>query len=158
MPGRPGQAAYGRVAKDTAAGPSPEGRGLRTEGGPQCPLLRREAMPAQGGLRHCALHPRGGLGSSPRQSVLTPWRGGGTRPVLLKVPNQTTAPDILSLILPKSLAHSSLKPPQSTVLGAPPLSPAAPIRAPGPRPTAAQLEHLPTETGRHQSLLHDPHV
>lgn len=48
MPGRPGQAAYGRVAKDTAAGPSPEGRGLRTEGGSQCPLLRREAMPAQG--------------------------------------------------------------------------------------------------------------
>ena len=109
------------------------------------------------GLRHRALHPRGGLGSSPG-SQHSPWRGGVPGPVLLKVPNPTMAPDVLSLTLPESLARSSLKPPQSTVSGAPRLGPAASVRAPGPRPTAAQLEHLSTESGQHQSLLHDPHV
>ena len=102
------------------------------------------------GLQHRALHPRGGLGSSPRQSALTPWRGV-PGPVLLRVPIPTMVPDVLSLTLPKSLARFSLKPPQSTVSGSPPLSLAA-------RPIAAQLEHLPTESGQHQSLLHDPHV
>ena len=156
MPGRPGQAAYGRAAEDTAAGPSLEGWGLWTEGGPQCPLLRREAVPTQG---VCGIVPSTpGEALAPPRAVSTHPGGGVPGPVLLKVPNPTMAPDVLSFTLPESLAHSSLKPPQSMVSGAPHLGPAASVRAPGPRPTAAQLEHLSTESGQHQSLLHDPHV
>ena len=70
MPRRPGQAAYGQVAEDTAAGPSPEGRGLWTKARSlPTPEMRSNARTR--GLRHHALHPRGGLGPSPKQSVLT---------------------------------------------------------------------------------------
>ena len=108
------------------------------------------------GLRHHALHPRGGLGSSPG-SQHSPWRGGA-RPCPAEGPQPHHGPGCPLAHSSESLARSSLKPPQSMVSGAPHLGPAASVRAPGPRPTAAQLEHLSTESGQHQSLLHDPHV